>query len=243
MKKLLILTILLAGVCFAGSDLEIGGDIYLLDGNWIGLGSDKGRISFEEDFTPWDIDVVYIQDADWGGSGVSASGYTPSIFSTKDAEFTKYIMMHYFESTDQAIIAYDAETFLVDSNEAPVFSIESSTGEATIYGDLQVYGDVYTHIREGGTEGLLYGGASETLVVTLEDTGDAVFSGSITVTEDYAVVADAVGAWEVDVSDDLMPVTGSFNDPYYDLDSNGDLMPTLLVHFVPDTSGDLMPTS
>lgn len=66
--------------------------------------------------------------------------------------------------------------------------------------------------------------------------------GTVTVSEDYAVAADTVDAWEVDVNGDLMPVAGAFNDPYYDLDSNGDLMPAQFIHFVPDTNGDLMPT-
>lgn len=243
MKKaitlIILLVVVIAGVCFAGSDLEVGGDIYLLDDNWIGLGSDKARISFD-DVTAPTVDNILIWDADFGGIGLT-SGYTPSIFSTKDAEFTKYILMHYFDSSDQAIIDYSAATFLLESDSNPLLRITTSSADTLLYGNLQVTGDIYANVRTGGTQGDLYAGESETLVVTLKDTGDAVFAGTITVTGDYAVAATTVSAWEIDGSDDLMPIAGSFNDPGYDLDSNDDLMPAQIIYFETDTSGNLMP--
>lgn len=241
-KRLLIFLLILVGFC-AGAigDKHFTGDLYLTDDNWIGLGSSAGRMSFDDVASP-DIDVVYVHDADWGGVGVSAAGYTPSIFSSKDTDFTKYIMMHYYDDSNQAIIAYNAAYLLWEADGNPVFRLTTSSQDTLLYGNLDVMGNISGNLKTGGTDTNLYTGESEVLVVTLEDSGDALFSGTVTVTNDYATVAAATGAWELDGNGDSMPVTGSFNDINYDLDSNDDLMPTILIYFESDTSGDLMPT-
>lgn len=72
-------------------------------------------------------------------------------------------------------------------------------------------------------------------VLEVRNDGQVIFTG------DSAAAATTVSAWEIDGNDDLMPITGMFNDPDYDLDSNGDLMPAQIIYFETDTSGNLMP--
>ena len=48
-------------------------------------------------------------------------------------------------------------------------------------------------------------------------------------------------AWEVDASDNWMPVTGLFNDPYFELDDADNITPTTHVFFIQDENDDLMP--
>lgn len=48
-------------------------------------------------------------------------------------------------------------------------------------------------------------------------------------------------AWIADVNDNWMPVTGTFNDPYFEVDVNNDIMPTVYVFFIQDSNDDLMP--
>ena len=72
-------------------------------------------------------------------------------------------------------------------------------------------------------------------VLEVRNDGQVIFTG------DSAAAATTVSAWEIDGSDDLMPITGMFNDPDYDLDSNGDLMPAQIIYFETDTNGNLMP--
>ena len=44
-----MIMLFLVGICFGGSDLELGGNLIISDGNWIGLGgTGYGRILFDE---------------------------------------------------------------------------------------------------------------------------------------------------------------------------------------------------
>jgi len=73
-------------------------------------------------------------------------------------------------------------------------------------------------------------------------TGASPTFAGLALTADYEVDTSTTPAWELDGNGDSMPVTGSFNDADFDLDTNDDLMPAHFAYFVPDTSGDLMPT-
>ena len=48
-------------------------------------------------------------------------------------------------------------------------------------------------------------------------------------------------AWEADANDNWMPVTGTFNDLYFELDVNNDITLTTYVFFTQDSEDDLMP--
>ena len=47
-------------------------------------------------------------------------------------------------------------------------------------------------------------------------------------------------AWEIDANDNWMPVTGAFNDPYFEVDVDNDIMVTQYIYFGLDTNNDLI---
>lgn len=152
--------------------------------------------------------------------------------------------------TSQRTIAGIKNQNLLDGNASEVVSGDwlfyssplTISGSLVIDGTAQISGGLEVSGPISGGSPVVFGDDIIPETDNSHDVGSTdYYWRNLYITGDISSAPTTVGAWEVDGSDDLMPVTGAFNDLYYDLDSNGDLMPTLLVHFVPDTSGNLMP--
>jgi len=224
MKNILTIVIIILLIAFpfclvvwAGLDAA-GGSLI----NCRTISSDTSKVTVSDDV---EIDGVLTVDHDGASSDIIINSDQPILQLNNNSVRSPYSTIAFTTiGYPAAYLQYNAITDLLEIHSAD--SIGFGPDEFVI--------DLTNQKIHTGTD-VKFGINTETPATILD------VNGTITVTDDYAVAASAVGAWEVDGSDDLMPITGAFNDPYYDLDSNGDLMPTLLVHFDADTNNDLMP--
>lgn len=116
------------------------------------------------------------------------------------------------------------------------------SGFNSIYGTI-ITGETLTDGIFSVTGGIISSGIWQGTAIDISDYTNLVAGTNITLVDDTLNVDDVFtvsSAWEIDTNDNWMPIVGTFNDPYFDIDISNNITVKQNIYFGLDTNNDLI---